>query len=394
MFDPYAYRSELKCSLLQSWQRLELDSYPLDWAWMLHALRVDHAIGVQQLAESVDRSLRWIEADVAWSLDGNLGAIGVLCRVLRQEDRPEWEGIALRLVDKAQKLMPKSSGTFSRLNDPYIVYGLVVGAEPKLPAGLRAQLDQHCRHNSRLGNWRRRVLFAAICAELGSASELPEIKSNNLSVDELPCVLWFAETFRERMPQGTRRSLWDMFASVKEQIVLDLADSDGARDQRYRASPIDVAMLYLAAVSATEAIDPVVLYRNFPLHPRVRQASESLFLNGEYASAAFEAAKVFVDEIKIKAGHPAGEQGRQLDGSHLIQHVFGGKKPILKFTALRTPTEKDEHKGLVMIAGGIVAAIRNPKGHTPKDKIAITAYEALEELVTISYMCKRVDAAR
>ena len=101
-----------------------------------------------------------------------------------------------------------------------------------------------------------------------------------------------------------------------------------------------------------------------------------------------------IDEIKHKAGHPTSPRGRPLDGRALIQQVFSAKTPLLKFNALTTQSERDEHEGLKLIAEGIVAAIRNPKGHDPKDKITLTAYEALEQLVVVSYIYKRLDSAQ
>jgi hypothetical protein len=49
---------------------------------------------------------------------------------------------------------------------------------------------------------------------------------------------------------------------------------------------------------------------------------------------------------------------------------------------------------LGLIAEGIVAAMRNPKAHTTKDNIPLDAYEALEQLIVISYLFKRVDKAQ
>lgn len=393
MLDLYAYRGELKSSLLRSWQRLDLENQPLDWAWILYAISVGHATYSQLLTESVDRSLRWIETDATWSFGGNLGAIGLLCRLLRQEGHPGWESIAVRLTQKALQLTHKVVSKFSRLNDPCIVYGLVTGGEPKFPASLREWLQQHCLRNSQSGNWRRRMLFFAASVELGSTIMPLAPKSVDLSLHELPCALWFGETCPDCMMEDSRRDLWSLLADVKEQILLEPVDDDIVQDELYQASPIDVAMLYLAAVARTGEVDPVALFRSIPLHSKVRQASESLFLKGEYVNAVLEAAKALIDEIKCKAGHPTNPKGKPLDGSPLVQHVFSSQNPILKFNALATQSERDEHRGLKLITEGIVAAIRNPKGHDPKDKITLTPYEALDQLVIVSYIYKRLDSA-
>lgn len=393
MVDLYAYRSELKRSLLRSWQRLDLETQPLDWAWILYAIRVGQTTDSQLLVESVDRSLRWIETDTTWSSEGNLGAIGLICRLLRQEGHPEWESIAMRLTQTALQLTHKVLSKFSRLNDPCIVYSIVAGGEPRFSDDLREWFQRHCLRNSQSGNWRRRMLFSAAFVELGDRiiQFAPEIA--DLTLDELPCALWFAETCSDCIMEDSRRDLWSLLADVKEQILLEPVGDDIAEDEPYQASPIDVAMLYLAAVSQTREVDPITLFHSIPLHPKIRQASESLFLKGEYVNAVLEAAKSLIDEIKHRAGHPTNPKGKPLDGNALVQQVFGSQNPILKFNALATQSDRDEHRGLKLITEGIVAAIRNPKGHDPKDKITLAPYEALDQLVIVSYIYKRVDSA-
>jgi len=63
----------------------------------------------------------------------------------------------------------------------------------------------------------------------------------------------------------------------------------------------------------------------------------------------------------------------------------------LKFTPLASQSDRDEHEGLKLISEGIIAAIRNPKGHDPKENLFFTVEEALDQLVVISYMLKRID---
>lgn len=58
-------------------------------------------------------------------------------------------------------------------------------------------------------------------------------------------------------------------------------------------------------------------------------------------------------------------------------------------------SQLDEQKGFSSLTMGIFQAFRNPKGHQPKDKnwVGIDAYEALDQLVVISLVMKRLQDA-
>ena len=79
----------------------------------------------------------------------------------------------------------------------------------------------------------------------------------------------------------------------------------------------------------------------------------------------------------------------------LVQETLGGKSPRVKFNEIRSRSEENEQTGLRLIAEGICAAFRNPKGHEPMDApiMQIDAIGALDQLVIISYILKRVEQA-
>lgn len=132
---------------------------------------------------------------------------------------------------------------------------------------------------------------------------------------------------------------------------------------------------------------------NLPLF----ESADSLFIKGEYVNAVFEAAKSFIEAVKHQAGNPVDKNGKPLDGVVLIDNIFhrtSSKTPTLKFNALASLADQNEHDGLYYVARGIAQAFRNPKGHLPKAAIALTPYEALEQLATISYLMRRLDAAQ
>jgi uncharacterized protein (TIGR02391 family) len=392
MLNFYAYREETKRNLLRRWERLDLSEYPLDWAWIVYALSLDGTVQNPFLDQAVDQALRWVSSETAWEYERNLGALGLLCLVLHKANAKEWDNLGTRIVARLRELIDREVGKFSRLNDPDIVFGVTIGVVTMLPSDSQERLQQHCLQSAQTGNLRRRLLFLAAVIELGASLSPVSLPSGPLRVDEIPPALWFAERYRNYLDKDEhRRALWDELAAAKEAIILEPLDQNNGG---FVVSNVDLAMLYEALTFQTRAIDPLILFQNFPLHSEVKRLAESLFTQGEYVSAVFEAAKAFITAVKHKAGYPNDAKGKPLDGALLMQHVFCPKQPILKFNALASPSDKDEHRGLGLLAEGIVAAVRNPKGHMTKDKIALDAHEALEQLIVISYLLKRVDKAQ
>jgi uncharacterized protein (TIGR02391 family) len=289
-------------------------------------------------------------------------------------------------------LRGKRLGKFSRLNDPDVIFGIAqIAAIVMSDDGLQ-WLIKHCIQNARPGNWRRRLLFSAAAMELGAQVAPFRIDASELQLHEVITSVWFAQTYPALLkdPQN-REELWEALEKVYEAISLQMLDSE--RAAVYVASPIDVAMLYEALALVTRESDPKILFKNSAWHKDIRAASESLFMKGEHVMAVFQAGLVFVDAVKRKAGYPKASDGKVLDGVDLMKHVFASKQPLLKFSEMRTQSEQNEHRGLALIAEGIVAAIRNPKGHTPKDAIPLTPYEALEQLGIVSYLMRRLDSS-
>jgi hypothetical protein len=58
-------------------------------------------------------------------------------------------------------------------------------------------------------------------------------------------------------------------------------------------------------------------------------------------------------------------------------------------------SQQNEQRGYSHISVGIFMAFRHPKGHEPRDKqwVGVDAYEALDQLVTISAVMKRIEKA-
>lgn len=382
MIDFHTLRSEVKQRLLALGQRLDAAADPLAWAWIAHSFASDGTANNPPLTQALHQARRWLADDVIWHNDAQLGAIGLLYALLGRPSDTSWQERLSTLGERVARLRAQVPSKFARLNDPDFTFGLAQMSHGTLPADLFDWLRDHCVRCAQSENIRRAVLFAAAANVLGGAPRPLAFNVADLAVHEVIPVLWLTE----RSPQlvdgeDRRRGVWEAYERLKDGIVLD------------DLTPIDLAMLYEAVVSKTRQPDFIALFNTMPWHPAIRVAAGSLFVKGEYVAAVFEAAKVFVDAVKQRAGHPHDSNGKPLDGGPLMTYTFGGRTPRIKFTSLSNQTEQNEHRGLALIAEGIVSALRNPKGHLPGAAIALTPEEALEQLATISYLMRRLDTA-
>lgn len=100
--------------------------------------------------------------------------------------------------------------------------------------------------------------------------------------------------------------------------------------------------------------------------------------------AIFEACKGIFERIRTMSGST-------LDGSRLIESVFGGTMPILALNTLQTQTERDEQSGLMSLLKGCASACRNPIAHEPRVLWAGSDEDALDSLVLVSLLHKKLD---
>jgi uncharacterized protein (TIGR02391 family) len=123
---------------------------------------------------------------------------------------------------------------------------------------------------------------------------------------------------------------------------------------------------------------PTSKYELSNLHPRIRGASEQLFMDGYYSQAIFEAYKILNIAVKEKSGK------QNLDGQNLMSTVFNTKNPILKLNDLQDQSDLDEQEGFMFLFMGAMTGIRNPKAHdvvNQKDPIRTLEYLALASLL-------------
>jgi uncharacterized protein (TIGR02391 family) len=95
------------------------------------------------------------------------------------------------------------------------------------------------------------------------------------------------------------------------------------------------------------------------IHAEVFKYCRAELLQDNYFHAVFEAVKGLAQRIREMSGAHG-------DGAALVDEVFSIERPLLAFNALRTETERSEHKGFTALVKGCFAAVRNPLAHEPK----------------------------
>lgn len=125
------------------------------------------------------------------------------------------------------------------------------------------------------------------------------------------------------------------------------------------------------------------------VHPDVLRFCRAELLEESYSHAVLEAAKSVVVKLREKSGLAS-------DGSDLVDQVFGGQPdhlPRLAFSALQTPTQWSEHRGMMNLMKGMFGAFRNPAAHEAKMDWPVGEQDALDLLTLASLLHRRLDAA-
>jgi uncharacterized protein (TIGR02391 family) len=223
-------------------------------------------------------------------------------------------------------------------------------------------------------------------------------------------LIWFLLKYREKIDIQLKdeaylkglasqhiEMAWKQFEAHIPYLSFNLPvsmDEEVERDSMYVLSVLELAMLddMLTTLELKEGMYPPDLYSMLSLHPVIKKKTEKLFKEGNYNQAVSEAFMAIIDIVKEKAGYPKGSDGKELDGTALMEHVFSPKNPVLKFNEMKDRTEIDEQMGLMELFKGAVLAVRNVFHHKSRN-VQENPYSTIEYLQFASFLAKKLDLA-
>lgn len=377
--DFHGYRLKIKRVILARLDSLLREWDPFVAAWIAYAISFDGLQDNPPLDDLADRLKRWAAQDSSWEQQRNLGALAFNCWLQKRMGRSYDTKIITKLSEAVKQL--DTDYKLSLLRDAEQVFLLSLGlggieeAKAKLVAVSKQQLDK--------GPLRRRILYAAALREMGETVSLPSRPPQD--VGDVVALVWWAERYPDKLRKDEQ---WKRFANMLEKISLD---SDEASESQRVPSVPELALLYEAVTREASHPDPILLFEYFPLHRRVREITRDHFCNGKYVVAVEQACKALNELIQIKSGV------KDKSEVALVQSTMKTNNPKIRFNEfLDERSGKDEQNGLALMCEGVFRAFRNPKGHKPEDHrlVQLDPYEALAQLVTISYLMDRIEKAQ
>lgn len=116
-------------------------------------------------------------------------------------------------------------------------------------------------------------------------------------------------------------------------------------------------------------------------HPGVKKSAKKAFESGDLSGAVRHAVIALYEIVRKKSGIEG-------DGTELIQRVFRGKKPVLRFRDLAPPHIKNVESGVIDLLEGFSKSVRNVYMHSD---IKISKKRALQEISLACYLAERVE---
>ena len=123
------------------------------------------------------------------------------------------------------------------------------------------------------------------------------------------------------------------------------------------------------------------------VHARVIQYCNEELLKENYFHAVLEATKSLAEQVRQMSNLTE-------DGSPLYDKAFSNSSQYLILNSLQTESEKNQQKGFCLMLKGINSMVRNVTAHTPKIKWIIDEDEAVDILMTISFLHKNLDSCQ
>ncbi|RLA96978.1 MAG: TIGR02391 family protein [Deltaproteobacteria bacterium] len=378
----HEYRKEIKRELLARKEALTHVWDGFVAAWVAYGLSMDGVENNLPLKDLVSRMEWWAAQKENWESQRNLGPLAFLCWLQRRMGRSCETVLISRLLEKVQGL--NADNKLSLLRDPEQVFLLSLGLGATEAA--KNRLVEVARREVVRGPLRRRVLYAAALREMGESVGVPT--QDVQDAGDLVTLVWWAERYTGELNKAQQ---WQRYANMSE--IISLNEAEASDSQRVLTVP-ELALLYEAVCREVLHPDPMLLFEYFPLHHRVREIARDHFRSGKYVTAVDQACKVLNELIQNKSGVLDKSEVELVQAT--MERIRDPAKLRIKFNAfLSEESGKNEQAGLALICKGVFKAFRNPKGHKPEDHplVQMDPYEALAQLVTISYLMERIEKA-
>lgn len=378
--DFYKLKEEIRKEIINRLERVEINNYSLNGAWLLYALSFEDRENSIFFDKGLNELEKWALSEVSGLKDKDLAPLS-LCGYLSAQ-----ENIKTTIIKKVgiilTRALPKSETKFNVLNDPEQIFCVSL-LKDKIDHKVKDQLVEVIKKNLS-GRIARKVLFTAALFEFGKDVEGLGFKSIE-DAEDIITVLWLYERYRKKT-KGELLPLWRAFEKIYPSTEINTST------EKSYISNMALAFLYESVTFEIKEPDPNMLFDLFPLHSEIKKNAKYYFKNKKYVAAISESAKKLNDFIQSVSGITNKSE------AELVQATMKQiKDPIIQFNEyLEEDSGKNEQSGLALIAEGIFKAFRNPKGHKPEDHplLEMNPYEAIEQLIVIDYIWKRIDKAR
>lgn len=379
--DYYKLRDSLRKSIMNQVGRSEAEFDPSVVGWAAYAaLQEDKSTGgaVGGLRTILEREkARW----AGGSIQGrDLAAIAALVLLEREHASAGVSALDILrgLVGAAQ-----AGGRLSAARLPDQLF-LVSLAMKEAEASERQRLVKLIREQLG-GPVHRQVLLHAALVELGEIVVAPALDGEDIA--DAVASLWWQVRYTGG-PDAVVK--WERL----DQLLpgADLGDPDAIADRGLRTfGPWEKALAFECLCKELNSINPWTLFELYPLHPRVKKIARPYFEKEQYPTAIVQATQVLNELLQQKTGD------RALGERQLVTRWLDGKPPRLALNdQISDPAGLDDHEGVRLIMHGVFTAFRNPPGHRPEDNplLARSPHEAMDQLVTISYLMRRIERAK
>jgi uncharacterized protein (TIGR02391 family) len=206
--------------------------------------------------------------------------------------------------------------------------------------------------------------------------------------------------FRFRMERFPNDSITSSRAQLIHDWILSLAKQRMGEDERIRLLKSFCDQL-CGGSDFSAAVHSILQKAGFPqleanadrgeflgrsFHAEIIRHCQTLFIQGNYFHAVFEACKVYNKLVREKASSSK-------DGEALMMDVWGWQNGVLKITACQTDTDKNVQDGIKFLSAGLMRAVRNPTAHEPALHWPIAKEDCLDMLNFVSFLLRQLDKA-